>query len=89
MNYIDTLSHKILYNNEVFYHLLYSDCCLHLYCYIHISADASFGLLQVFHVKLENLNGTLKCWDYDNKDEDNSPNTLSDKNYQVSSQKFR
>ena len=30
-----------------FYHLEYSDYCLHLCCYINkISADASFGLLQ-------------------------------------------
>ena len=34
-----------------FYHLEYSDFCLHLYCYIHsVSVDASFGLLLVFHV---------------------------------------
>ena len=30
-----------------------------------------------------------KCCEYNNKDEDNSPNTLNDKNYQASSQKFR
>ena len=30
------------------HHLVYSDYCLHLYCYTHdILADASFGLLQV------------------------------------------
>ena len=37
----------------------YSDYCLQLYCYIHnISADASFGLLQVFCVELWSLHGT-------------------------------
>ena len=30
-----------------------------------------------------------KCSEYNNKDEDNSPDTLSDKNYPASSQKFR
>ena len=47
-----------------FYHLEYSDYCLHLYCYIHkILTDMTFGLLQVFHIKLRSLhrisNGTL------------------------------
>ena len=44
-----------------FYHLVDSDYRLHLYYYyIHnISADASMGLLQVFHVKLGKLDGTL------------------------------
>ena len=31
----------------------------------------------------------LKCCEYNNKDENNCPNTLNDKNYQASSQKFR
>ena len=31
----------------------------------------------------------LKCCEYNNKDEDNSPKTLNDKNHQASSQKFR
>ena len=30
-----------------------------------------------------------KPYEYNNEDEDNSPNILSDKNYQASSQKFR
>ena len=31
------------------YNLEYSDYCLDLYCYVYlVSADASFGLLQVF-----------------------------------------
>ena len=31
----------------------------------------------------------LKCCGNNNKDEDNSPQTLNDKNHQASSQKFR
>ena len=31
----------------------------------------------------------LKCWGNNNKDEDNSPKTLNDKNHQALSQKFR
>ena len=38
---------------DKFYHLEYSDHCLHLYCYIHVSADASFSLLQVFRILQE------------------------------------
>ena len=39
---------------------MHSDFCL-LYCYIHnVSPDASFALLQVFHVKLRSLHGTSK-----------------------------
>ena len=30
-----------------------------------------------------------KSWEYNNKDEDNSPKTLNDKNHKASSQKFR
>ena len=45
-------------NFVVFYHQGFSDYCLRLYCYFHnVSADMSFGLLQVF-VELENLHGT-------------------------------
>ena len=70
-----------------FYYLEYSDNCLHLHYYIHnISADASFGLHQVSH--FEGCIGQKRC-EYNNEDEDNSPNTLSGKNYQASSQKFR
>ena len=46
--------------HDNFYYLEYSDYCLHLYCYIHnISADASFGLFQVFHVEHGNL---MELW---------------------------
>ena len=42
-----------------FYHLVYSNNCLHLYCYIHnVSADTSFGLLKGFLVELGSLHGT-------------------------------
>ena len=35
-----------------FYRLVYSGDCLHLYCYIHnVSADVSFGLLQLVHYR--------------------------------------
>ena len=49
---------------EDYYFLEYKDYCSHLYCYNHnISADMSFDLLQVFHVKLGSphriLNWTL------------------------------
>ena len=38
---------------SLFYHLEYSDNCLHLYCYTHnVSVDMSFGLLQVLHINL-------------------------------------
>ena len=41
-----------------FYHLAFSDYCLHFYCYFHnVSVDMSSGLLQVF-VELGNLHGT-------------------------------
>ena len=41
-----------------FQSLRFSDYCLHLYCYFHnVSADMSFGLLQVF-VDRGNLHGT-------------------------------
>ena len=30
-----------------------------------------------------------KCWEYNNKDEDNSLKTLNNKNHQASSKKFR
>ena len=41
-----------------FYHSGFTDYYLHLYCYIHnVSADMSFGLLQVF-VELGSLQGT-------------------------------
>ena len=44
-----------------FYHLEYSDYCFQSYGYTYdVSADASFGLLQVFHVELESLHGTSK-----------------------------
>ena len=40
-----------------FYHLEY---CFHFHCYTHnVSADISFGLLQVFHVELESLHRPL------------------------------
>ena len=39
-----------------YYHLVYSDNSLHLYCYIpNVSARASFGFLQVFLVELGSL----------------------------------
>ena len=38
------------YNILIFiYHLVYSDYCLHLYCYIHVLADTSFSFLQVIY----------------------------------------
>ena len=41
-----------------FYHLVYSNYCLHLYCHIHnVSVDAFFGLIQMFNVELWNLHG--------------------------------
>ena len=40
-----------------FYRSGFKDDCLHLYCYIHISADMSSGLLQVF-VELGSQHGT-------------------------------
>ena len=41
------------------YRFVYSNHCLHLYCYIHnVSADVSFGLLQVFLVELQSLHRT-------------------------------
>ena len=42
--------------HDKFYHLVYSDYCLHPYFYIcKVLANVSFGLLQVFHVKLRSL----------------------------------
>ena len=42
-----------------FYHKEYWDNCLHLHCYTkNVSADVSFGFLQVFHVELESLHRT-------------------------------
>ena len=42
-------------------HLEYSNYNLHLYCYIrNVSADASFGLLHMFPVKLGRLHRTSK-----------------------------
>ena len=38
--------------------LFYLDYCLHLDCYIYVSANVSFCLLQVFLVKLRSLLGT-------------------------------
>ena len=58
--YIITDLHHILHNTYYqvvwifetklvdFYHSEFSDCCLHLYCYIHVSSDMSSGLLQMF-----------------------------------------
>ena len=83
----------------------FSDYCLHLYCYFYnVSAEMSSGLLRVFF-ELGNLNGTsnyvlywihgVSCSDSvshtinNNKEEDNCPKTLNDKNHQASFQKFR
>ena len=64
-------------------------------CFIHNDlANAYLGLLRVFHVELGSLHKTLEesqrthC-EYINEDEDNSLNSLSNKNHQASSQKFR
>ena len=39
-----------------FYHLQYSDYCLHIHCYTqNVSADMPFGLLQVYYAKLGSL----------------------------------
>ena len=43
----------------IFYHSGFSDYCLFLYCHIHISANVSSVLLQVFLVKLKCLQRTL------------------------------
>ena len=38
---------------------MFSDYCLHLYCYIHnVSADMSSGIFPVFLVEFESLHGT-------------------------------
>ena len=40
--------------SDNFYHIEYSDYHLHLHCYTHnVSANMSFGLLQVFHAKTQ------------------------------------
>ena len=46
------------------------------------------GFQIVFISKLGLLNRILKPFEYNNENEDNSLNILSDKNYQTSSQKF-
>ena len=80
------------------------DYCLHLYCYFHnVSANMSSGLLQVFVELGKFREGSRvrqipeegrrkyqpKRCENNNKDEDNSPKNLNDKNQQASSQKFR
>ena len=50
--------------SDNFYHLKYSDYCLHLHCYTHnVSANMSFNLL-VFHVEFGDLHRTLNCTVY-------------------------
>ena len=76
---------------QILCYLGYSDYCPHLYCYIHnVSADVTSGLHQVLPVELGNLltHRPKRC-EYNNKDEDNSPNNLDNTNNQASSQKFR
>ena len=58
-----------------FYLLEFSDYCLHLYCYFHnVLADMSSDM--------EKAGGHIgrKVVENNNKDEDNSPKTLCDKN---------
>ena len=41
-----------------FYHIRFSDCCLHLYCYIYsVSTDVSSSFFRVFPVKVGSLHG--------------------------------
>ena len=49
-----------------------------------VLADVFFDLLQVFNLTSEEGQRTygLKRFEYNNKDEDNSPNTINDKNYE-------
>ena len=69
------------------YHWEYTDDYPHRYFYTHdISADASLGLLQVFHVELGPWNtwwrpkdASFETFEYKNKDEDNRSNILRDK----------
>ena len=48
-----TLVDDLIIMFDICHYSLHSDYCLHLHCYIHnVSADASFGFLQVILVKL-------------------------------------
>ena len=50
---VKSLSKFLNMKLDNFYHSEYLEYCLHLHCNVHyVSADASFGLLQVFHVEL-------------------------------------
>ena len=77
-----------------FYRSGFLDSCLHLYCYIHnVSADMTSGLFQVqeptWQIPVEGQRTyRLKHCEYNNKNENNSPKTLNDKN-QVSFKKIR
>ena len=86
-----------------FYCSGFLDYCLHLYSCIYnrIRISDTHGLNKrhgsKFHVgsrvrqTLEEGRRTyqLKCCEYNNKDEDNSPKTLNNKNQQALSHKFR
>ena len=46
-------------NRTDFYHLGYSDNCLHIHCHIHdVSVDASFGLLLMYYIELRSPHRT-------------------------------